>query len=214
MKKKKTHESENSLKPIVLVVAFVLICSAIYLFSSRGERHVEVYIPAVKQSSDQVRPTPGVFPLEVNKDGNPIFVSSTGYSLILPAQYHPKRLGEENLEDGKCQTSIFFSENSMGGVWGQVVPYANEPLKDLYFSSHPNQGYDFKYENALVAGKNSLLVEAGPIGESGSGTNIIIPFNENALIISVSYFGKDSPEVRSIMKNVQAKKLDISQCGK
>lgn len=160
---------------------------------------------------------PSTIKLKDNKDGTQTFTSSVGYNFTFPTKYHPSRNSdwrEEQLIDGNCSMNFTMG---MGNITSTVVPYKGEPLKDFYLSLRvtQTQGYTVKYEDIAVAGKKGLMVELGPAGDSGSGTTIVVPFNNNyALTLGISYLGKDDPEVRSILKSIKLNELDMSQCGK
>lgn len=213
-KKKANQKARFSMLGVVGFFGFVLI--VLYGLNS---------FISLKEQATPARPLPEVTPgpqselsepvLQKNIDGTQTYISKTGYSLILPPNYLPMKsqnAGKEHFENGNCQ--IVFTINGMHTLGIQIVPYAGESLKEVYSSLYPyNQGYDLTYEELTVAGKKSLLAEAGPIGDSGSGTAIVVPFNDYALIVDVSYLGKDSDQVKTIIKGIMAEELDISQCG-
>jgi len=107
---------------------------------------------------------------------------------------------------------MFFSDNAGGILSVKVVPYSGGSLRQLYGTPG---GYDYKFEEVVLQGKNSLLIEAGPIGDSGSGSGIVVPVGNHALILSWSNRGKDSQEFTNLLQSVQVgSSLDLTKCQK
>lgn len=138
------------------------------------------------------------------------YKSNTGYSLQIPPTFSDADGSGEESRDNGCY--MFFGNNAGGIISVKVVPYSGGSRRELY-GIQP--GYDYSFEEALVQGKKSLIIEAGPIGDSGSGSGIVIPVGNHALIISWANRAKNSVEFNSLLQSIALQSsLDLNQCGK
>ncbi|MCL5411730.1 MAG: hypothetical protein M1150_03250 [Patescibacteria group bacterium] len=138
------------------------------------------------------------------------FVSSVGYSFQHPkAFYNADKLGEQ-LSNGEC--AIVFG-NDVGGILkAKVVTYNGGSRRQLYGIE---DGYYYRFEEVLIQDKNSLIIEAGPLGDSGSGSGVVVSIGNYALIISWNNRGKDSQEFSNLLKSIKVNNsLDFSKCVK
>ncbi len=135
------------------------------------------------------------------------YSSPTGYSIQYPSSFQPTAGGEEK-RDGACYK--YFSNNAGGVLMAKVVPYDGGSRRQLYGTE---SGYTYKYEEAVIQGQKSLIIEKGPIGDSGSGSGVVVPVGNKALILSWSNRAKDSPEFINLLKSVKlGQSLDLAKC--
>lgn len=139
------------------------------------------------------------------------FRSNTGYSLQIPPGFSDADGSGEEFRDGVC--FMFFGNNAGGIISAKVVPYSGGSRRQLY-GIQP--GYDYRFEEVLIQNSyKSLIIEAGPPGDSGSGSGIVIPVGNNALIVSRSNEAKDNPEFNSLIQSIKIDgTLDRDKCGK
>lgn len=138
------------------------------------------------------------------------FSSNTGYSIQHPTSFTDNDNSGEVWLNESC--SMFFGNNAGGILSTTVSPYNGGSRRQLYGTV---PGYTYQFEEVVIQGKNSLLIERGPIGDSGSGTGAVIPVGNMALILSWSNRGKDNPEVMKLLQSVKINnQLDLTKCAR
>lgn len=138
------------------------------------------------------------------------YASNTGYSIQIPTGYHSIAGEPEKMSGNVC--AVLFT-NDAGGIAGvTIVPYNGGSRRVLL----PEEAsYTYTYEDVLLQGIKSLIQQKGPTGESGSGTNVIIPVGKYALIVGMANRGKDDVQLVSLLQSITVTNpLDISKCGK
>lgn len=136
------------------------------------------------------------------------YTSLTGYSIQHPSYFTDASPGEE-ARDGSCYNH--FADGNGGLLSVGITPYDGGSRRKLINQA---PGYNYEFEDVLIQGKNSLLVQAGPIGESGSGTTAIIPAGKYALILFWSNRGKNETDFQSLLQTVKLQSvLDASKCN-
>lgn len=144
------------------------------------------------------------------------FKSAVGYSF----QYNKDLLKtqEKMINQFGINTCIIYLNNNVGGtLTAQVVPYSGGSRRELFFSVYPysKEGYTHAFEDVMIQDKRSLLIEIGPSGDSGSGTAIVIPNGNNALIILRSNVSKNSPYINELLQGIKfTESFNLSLCGK
>lgn len=203
-------------------VIFILLLTAILFISwetlrvTNDSSGSSLNAPSTEHAdakSADIDPIPITTTLQM-QDGNSTYSSPTGYSVTFPGKYTPRKiegLGNEQMLEGYCQI-YFSSDDSMGHLAFRLT---NSNLNDVreYFQDKWKT-YDVSTQIIIVAGRESELVEVGPIGDSGSGSYIFVPTTSGTLIVSHDWIGKDSPEMVSVINSLKFTSLDISQCGK
>jgi hypothetical protein len=135
------------------------------------------------------------------------YSSATGYSIQHPSSFQPTAEGEEK-RDSACYK--YFSNNAGGVLTAKVVPYDGGSRRQLY---GVESGYTYQYEEVVIQGQKSLLIEKGPIGDSGSESGVVVPVGNKALILSWSNRAKDSSEFISLLKSIKlGESLDLAKC--
>lgn len=140
------------------------------------------------------------------------YKSTTGYTVAFPDNYQPMKsgnAGEEQKIDDSCTISFFYG----GTLRSTVIPYAGEDLKDFYYASDPYlESYDIVFEEKMIGGRKSLVVEKGPAGDSGSGTTLLIPDGDLLLEVVIDFVAKDSETAQIVVNGTRVNSLDISKC--
>ncbi len=137
------------------------------------------------------------------------YASNVGFYMQYPSSF--RITVPETLDQNKCHLGF---GNDAGGILNvQVVPYSGGSRRELY---GVGTGYTYQYEDVLIQNNyRSLIIEAGPIGDSGSGSGIVVPVGNQALIISWSNRAKDSKEFNSLLEGIKINgSLNINNCGK
>lgn len=131
--------------------------------------------------------------------------SNTGYSLQYPPHLKPSDSGELWYNNG-CHM------NFANGVSATVLPYDGGSRRVLLGNS---PGYNASYEEVEIQGSKSLIRELAPVGESGSGSSVVIPVGKNALIVSWDYTAKDSPEFQNLLSSIKiTDALNLAKCAR
>ncbi|HUW24882.1 MAG TPA: hypothetical protein VMW04_04710 [Patescibacteria group bacterium] len=135
------------------------------------------------------------------------YSSPTGYSIQHPSSFQPSAGGEEK-RDGACYK--YFNNNAGGILMAKVVPYDGGSRRQLYGTE---SGYTYQYEEAVIQGQKSLMIEKGPIGDSGSESAVVVPVGNKALILSWSNRAKNSSEFVNLLKSIKlGESLDLTKC--
>jgi hypothetical protein len=139
------------------------------------------------------------------------YSSATGYSI-----YHPDSFiltaDKEKLISGSCD--VFFSNNAGGVLSAHIVAYNGGALRELIANSYSDSSYKYSFEEVLIGGKKSLIMEKGPKTESGSGVFVVIPSGKWALVLTWENRDKSSDEVISLLQSISfTYPLDQSKCG-
>jgi hypothetical protein len=135
------------------------------------------------------------------------YSSATGYSIQHPSSFQPTAEGEEK-RDSACYK--YFSNNAGGVLTAKVVPYDGGSRRQLY---GVESGYTYQYEEVVIQGQKSLLIEKGPIGDSGSESGVVVPVGNKALILSWSNRAKGSSEFINLLKSIKlGESLDLAKC--
>lgn len=219
-------QSKNNTPLIIGGTALILLLvgGAYYLGANSNKPTTQLPLPT---SSPVVTTAPSIAPTQaVVEDPTPqpnstarkisyspdsgwlTFSSNTGYSIQYPPAFGDYDGSGELLYEGKC--SMHFDNGAGGSLLVTVRPYNGESRRQLYGTP---AGYTYKFEEVIIQGKNSLLIETGPIGDSGSGTGAVIPVGNTALIVSWSNRAKNSPDVNKLLQSIKINpSLDISKC--
>ncbi len=129
--------------------------------------------------------------------------SPTGFSFQHPTWYTMTMENKLNAS-GSCVTSL---SNNAGGILS-VSLSSYTPGTDLKKLITEESSYTYRYEDVLIQGKKSLLVEKGPTGESGTGNVVIIPVGNIHLRVSAG-----PGEFEELLKGLQIPStLDLSKC--
>lgn len=140
----------------------------------------------------------------------PEFKSATGYSFQYdPSYYQAPVLKIENMVEGSCR--VDFGNDAGGVISARVLPYDGGSRRKL---ANIEQDYNYQFEDVIIQDHKSLIVEAGPIGDSGSGSSVIIPVGNNALVVSWSNRAKDDLGFITLLQTIKTKNpLDLNKCG-
>lgn len=136
------------------------------------------------------------------------YASNTGYSIQIPTGF---QAGESEKMSGSSCVKYF--NNGAGGITtATIVPYNGGSRRVLL----PEEAsYTYTYEDVMFQGIKSLIQQKGPNGESGSGTNVIIPIGKYALIVGMANRGKDDDQFVSLLQSIKfINPLDLRKCGK
>lgn len=205
---------------VYLILGLVLIAAGGFYLAKVTQKP----IPSVSQFN-QNTPAPSVLDDGGNEPVRKInyssiadwveFKSATGYSFEHPKAFYDASKKGEELQSNIC--SLYLG-NDVGGVLAaKVVPYDGGSRRALFFSIYPQleQSYTYQFEDVIVQGQKSLLIEVGPLEESGSGTGVVIPNGKNALILFWDHRGKDSAEMNNLLQSVKFNSnFNLSLCGK
>jgi hypothetical protein len=226
---------DNSKLGLFILIVTILVVGLVFSYKSifnKNQPVTQMTTTDVKDSSDQLAKNNKLDQEKLMEESSDIeikesqkpepnseairFESKTGYSFAYPSKYKPMKtgnLGQEHLSNNLCE--VVFTEGGFGGIVAKVVPNSGNSLKERYLEyTSVGQGYKLTTEEAIVAGRKALIIEAGTLGDSGSGTGVIIPFTNNSLIIQISYLGSDNPEVTALFRSIKARELNLSLCGK
>lgn len=138
------------------------------------------------------------------------YASNTGYSIQIPTGYHSIAGEPEKMSGNACAVSF---TNDVGGITtATIVPYNGGSRRVLL----PEEAsYTYRYEDVVLQGIKSLIQQKGSTGESGSGTNVVIPVGKYALIVGMANRGKDDNQLVSLLQSIKFNNpLDVSKCGK
>lgn len=145
--------------------------------------------------------------------GWPEFTSSMEYSFQYPPRYSDINNTGEVYSEDYLECSLALGDNTGGVLSATVVPYDGGSRRSLVGIE---EGYEHKFEEVEIQGKNSLLIERGPVGESGSAAIAVIPNGHGALILSLAYASIADEDFGNILKSVQLPSdflLSSSSCG-
>jgi len=223
-----TINNQRGFFPVVLGVIILLIVvggGAYYLGTKNNQvsqqpssstSNKNTPTPEPTQTTNQIvvndpTPQPGSSARKINYariGGWSDFSSNTGYSIQHPPAFTDNDNSGEVWRDGSCR--MFFDNNAGGILSSTVSPYNGGSRRQLYGTP---PGYTYQYEEVVIQGRNSLLIETGPIGDSGSGTGVVIPVGNTALILSWSNRAKNDPDVTKLLQSVKINNsLDLSKC--
>ena len=136
------------------------------------------------------------------------FNSNTGYSLQYPPSFSNSS-DKEEYRDNACYA--FFGNNAGGIIMAKVVPYSGGSRRELYGLL---EGYEYNFEEVILQGKNSLIIQRGPLGDSGSGSGIVMPVGKYALIVSWDKRAMDSSDFTDLIQSIKIDSvLDTSKCN-
>jgi hypothetical protein len=137
------------------------------------------------------------------------YISLTGYSMQYPAYFRDEPLGEQ-FDDNNCFN--YFTNNVGETISSEVRSYDGGSRRKLLGLP---EGYQYTFEDVIIQEKSSLLVEIGPVGDSGSGSKAVIPVGNYVLILSWTKIQKNSFEFLSLLQSVKIdNSLDLSKCAK
>ena len=136
------------------------------------------------------------------------YSSNTGFSVQYPTYFRIS--GPEKLSGQKC--SVYFTNDVGGFISASVVPYAGGSRRELYGIT---PGYDYRFEAVFIQDSyKSLIIEKGPIGDSGSGTGVVIPVGNYALILFWTNMSKDTPAFNELLGSIKIyDSLNTNKCG-
>ncbi|MBI2443414.1 MAG: hypothetical protein HYV40_05940 [Candidatus Levybacteria bacterium] len=136
------------------------------------------------------------------------YVSATGYSLQIPTGF---QAGESEKMNGN-QCAKYFNNGAGGITSAIIVPYDGGSRRALL---PEEESYTYTYEDVMLQGIKSLIQQIGPVGESGTGSFVIIPVGRYALIVGIGNRAKDDPQFTSLLQSIKFNPtLDITKCGK
>ncbi len=134
--------------------------------------------------------------------------SNTGYYVQYPSAF--RITAQEKFENNSCVTG--WGNDAGGVITAEIVKYDGGSRRQLYGIS---PGYSYSFEDVLLQGYNSLIIEAGPIGDSGSGSGVVVPVKDKALIISLANRSKNSENFVSLLQSIRIRgQLNLENCGK
>lgn len=143
-------------------------------------------------------------------DGWIEYDSPTGYSIQFPPAY--KNLSTRMDAYGKSGCSTYANDGLGGIISCHVFPYTGGSRRELFYSAFGKEGYEYAFEEVLISGINSLVIEIGPKGDSGTGVSVVIPKGNAALVLfwGNRYRGEQWDKLLGTIEIGQ--KLDISKC--
>lgn len=174
------------------------------------ETSAREYTPKPTLSLDVSSPTPARNIVYKYIPGWTSFKSATRYEFQHPSYFEDfDKSGELLTTQRGCE---LFLTNNVGGVLvTRVVPYDGGSRRKLYGTP---AGYTYRYEEAIIQGRKSLVIETGPLGDSGGGSGVVIPDGTYALIVSWDHQGKDSIEFNNLLQSIKIEEaVDITKCG-
>lgn len=116
-----------------------------------------------------------------------------------------------NSDNFEC--SLVLGDNLGGILAFKVVPYDGGSRREI---AGTDPGYVYNYEEVIIQDANALLIERGPVGESGSAAIAVVPKGHGALIVSLANTTIDDVEFNNILKSIELPDdllLSESSCG-
>ncbi|MCG2686395.1 hypothetical protein L6258_03440 [Candidatus Parcubacteria bacterium] len=137
--------------------------------------------------------------------------SPVGYSLQYPPTHKNRSTRADAYKKGDCST---YANDGLGGIISfHVFPYGGGSRRQLFYDVFGKEGYEYAFEEVLISGINSLVIERGPKGDSGTGVSVVVPKGNAALIVFWSNRYRDDERWDKLLGTIQVgQSLDISKC--